>query len=106
MRLHGWIDLIVHRPHFSDGAIEPDFRSLHTFKYHYRVVDIVACLFKAPVVPPKIETRDGKKALNIKINFGIFGQIELSFWSAIIVVLVAINSFHTKRIRTQAFLIV
>ena len=87
--MDGSTSLSIHRPHFSDGAIEPDFRSLHTFKYHYRVVDIVACLFKALVVhtrliPPKIETRDGKKALNIKINFGISGQFELSFWSAII----------------------
>ena len=63
--LHSWLIWPTVRPHFSDGAIEPDFRSLHTFKYHYRVVDIVACLFKAPIVPPKIETRDGKKALNI-----------------------------------------
>ena len=59
--MDGSTSFSIHRAHFSDGGIEPDFRSLHTFKYHYRVVDIVACLFKDPVVPPKIETRDGKK---------------------------------------------
>ena len=89
--MDGSTSLSIHRPHFLDGAIEPDFRSLHTFKYHYRVVDIVACLFKALVVHTS-QDRDGKKALNIKINFGISGQFEVSFWSAIIVVLVAINS--------------
>ena len=62
-------------PHFSDGAIEPDFRSLHTFKYHYRVVDIVACLFKAPIVPPKIETRDGKK------GFEYQNKLWDNFWT-------------------------
>ena len=80
------------RPHCRSTALTSQMVRLNRISDHFTLSNTITelltlshvCSKHQQYIPPKIETRDGKKALNIKINFGISGQFELSFQSAII----------------------